>query len=327
MFSPDFSQIYRHPPEEQVTAFLEAAKADPLAWTIAAFDASFDGGDDPRLFKFLVLMSTSESPTVARAALAMIYRKANDVDALWRYVQLWSGGKAQGAHRYAGGRVNSYEEMLRGVSLITILGKLTSDPLPEDHPVLQELRTGWKLPSFSVGDYKIHFREMCAAVLQVKACGEEWEVRINTHKIRAATPLDGFLLACKHYQENALRLITTPTHRLSKEDIKEKGCVIGDLDMMESDIGLHFRTERWLVVTVSEDGTQATEIGSDPMTVPLPAGLEVPGAPGDLLFAKVPVDRSGWPNGPVLSLKQIANYTNTEDLLEDLRTVHSLRQE
>lgn len=326
MFPYDVPAIMQLPREVQVAAFLEAAQADPPGWTLAAHQANFHHENDPHLVCFFERMSTVASPAVARAALAMLFRNVGDFDAMWRYVALWSKVKVKAAHRYSARHSTSYEGMLRGVPLTVVLQKLMSDPLPADHPVLEELRDGWQLPSFAVGDYRVHFQTNRAAILQVLLFEGGCEVRINTLGVKAANPLEGYLQACRSYQENALRLITTPTHRLSKEDVKEKGRLIGELDLMASDIGMHFRSERWLVVAVSEDGLLAREAGSDPMVLNLPTDMKVPGVPGDLLFAKVPVDRTGWPNGPVLALEQLVNLTNTEDLLEDLRTAHSLRQ-
>lgn len=113
--------------------------------------------------------------------------------------------------------------------------------------------------------------------------------------------------------EEARRLISTPSSRLSDRDVRRKGHLLSLVDALNSDIGLEHASERWLVGQI-QDGSFRPLMRALP-PVEIPATL-LPDSTLGVYFARVPIYRHGVPSGPVSALEPAGSGRNLDELLE-----------
>ncbi len=113
---------------------------------------------------------------------------------------------------------------------------------------------------------------------------------------RASTPLGAFDKLARTVADELRPLVQTPSTRLTVEEVRRKGTLIGLIDLRNSDIGLARREERWILgrfegrlfVPVL---TALSPMHMDPLVELPPAG------PNTLYFGKFDVHRDGFPHG------------------------------
>jgi hypothetical protein len=114
----------------------------------------------------------------------------------------------------------------------------------------------------------------------------------------------------------ARRLISTPTSDLGDKDIRSKGRLLSLVDALNSDIGLHRDTERWIVGRIVDKQLIPTMHDLPPVQIPdalLPESTE------GLYFVQVPIYRDGVPSGPAIKIEPAGRGRGTRDLVALLR--------
>jgi len=153
------------------------------------------------------------------------------------------------------------------------------------------------------------------AKVSVERAANGWVARLPelAKDARAPAPLAAVEALGLHLGEEARRLISTPSSRLSDPDVRRKGHLLSLLDALNSDIGLEHRTDRWLVGRI-EQGCFLPVMRDLPQVEVPPALL--PESTEGLYFAQVPVYRDGAPSGPVAALEPAGSGRSLDDLIE-----------
>lgn len=139
---------------------------------------------------------------------------------------------------------------------------------------------------------------------------------------QAATPTQALTELATKVAGEAERMIRQPSHLLSQAEVLWKGRLIGAIDLIASDLGLEFATERWFLgrlepgrfvpvqseyAPIEYSGSMRDDAGRD-----LTQGL---------YFARARVARDGHPSGPVLHLRPAGSGQHLGELLAALRAL------
>lgn len=143
---------------------------------------------------------------------------------------------------------------------------------------------------------------------------DRWSASLDFPPLRATGPgpASATRSLASALATECVRLVQTPTARLSREDVARKGLFLGVIDLASSQLGLRFHSHRWLLGTVTETEFTPTQVDLDP--IPFAPGIQATTHLGRFL-ALVPVDRTGYPNGPVERLVEAGSGRNLEELL------------
>lgn len=117
--------------------------------------------------------------------------------------------------------------------------------------------------------------------------------------------------------DTALRLLRSPSHRLSDADLDLKSLLISCLDLLESEVGLSFPKERWLLM--GREGDKLVAKSSDESFQAELPSFEV--AEGELMMCKVKVHKCGSPieGEPILEVNRLNTTNEFEALLRIVR--------
>lgn len=144
------------------------------------------------------------------------------------------------------------------------------------------------------------------------------ESRALERAARAATPLGALDKLALEVAKELRGLVETPSTRLSREELHRKGALIGLVDVLNSDIGLVHRTERWILGRF--EGRAFVPVQSSLSPVQLGPDVALPRAgAATLYFGKFPVRRDGIPSGAPTGWELAGSGRGTEELWRRLR--------
>ncbi|MEQ1564508.1 MAG: ATP-binding protein [Myxococcota bacterium] len=114
-----------------------------------------------------------------------------------------------------------------------------------------------------------------------------------------------------------VRLVSNPTPWLTDGDAVRKGELLSAVDVLNSDIGLDFATERWFVGRIEGTELQVMDarVGQ---SLEIATGVAPVGSATGLWFGRAPVDRAGFPSGPVNELRPAGSGRTLTELREEL---------
>lgn len=116
---------------------------------------------------------------------------------------------------------------------------------------------------------------------------------------RATRPDEAIFKAGDKLAAEVLGLVQAFADELTKEALERKVLLLRYVDLLASDVGLTFATERWLLGRI--EGAQFIPVQHDFAPLDLPATCRPSSEPDKLWFAKVATRRDGRPTGEVLA--------------------------
>lgn len=150
--------------------------------------------------------------------------------------------------------------------------------------------------------------------VRVEADGGEWLAQVHLLRPRGQgdTPWRAMTQLARALADECRTLIQTPTGRLERRDAAYKGVYLGLVDLVNSQVGLSFATHRWLLGTVS--GAEFVPRQAELESIALPEALR-PDTHQGYFLARVPIDRGGYPDGPVDRLVPAGAGDSLQDML------------
>ena len=156
--------------------------------------------------------------------------------------------------------------------------------------------------------------------VRIRHSKDSWAARATgLSEIRGATPCIALESLGRSLAEEMRRLVATPTSDLGDRDMRRKGLLLSYVDVLNSDIGLERRRERWIVGRVEDRRLIPTLRRLPPIDVP-PALL--PETTEGLYFVRVPVYRDGIPSGPAEAIESAGSGYSLHELLAQLERMN-----
>lgn len=156
--------------------------------------------------------------------------------------------------------------------------------------------------------------------VRVRQSRDGWVARATgLDERRATTPGLALVVLARSLAEEARRLVATPTSDLGDRDIRRKGLLLSYVDVLNSDIGLDRRRERWIVGRVEDRRLIPTLRRLPPIDVP---SALLPETTEGLYFVRVPVYRDGIPSGPAEAIESAGSGYSLHELLAQLERMN-----
>lgn len=141
------------------------------------------------------------------------------------------------------------------------------------------------------------------------------ESRALERAARATTALGALDQLAGKVADELRRLVETPSTRLDAPSVRRKGILIGLIDLLNSDVGLPFASERWLLGRLDLTARRFLPVSSAFEPIDLDEAVALPPAgPHTLYFAKFPVRRDGRPSGAPADWKLAGSGRSLDEL-------------
>lgn len=198
--------------------------------------------------------------------------------------------------------------------------------------LLITLECGVEVDTLAANNVRLVFHRRQRVLVQ--RLSKTWKASLPSASAlkQAALPADALTALVCALGDEARALVQTPSHRLSDGDLQRKGQLIGLLELLNSDLGLRFAEDRWLVGRVDLKSGDFTELHREQDDRPLSAPLSEEARsqaeahdPHALWFARVATFRDGSPRGEVLELEAVGSGRTARELFEELRRLSRLR--
>ena len=183
--------------------------------------------------------------------------------------------------------------------------------------VLGALRNGVSVSTLDAGGPTLVFRRPITLRVSYSGGPQEWRATAaELYQTRTAPdPAAAVQALAAELRSEAKRLIQTPTGALTEPLADRKGLVLAWTDVLNSDLGLDVRSERWLLGRIEANHFVPVQ-RDDFAAIPLTNDLQ--GGPG-LWFGRVPVHGDGHPRGAVEELRAAGSSRSSSDLSQALK--------
>lgn len=174
----------------------------------------------------------------------------------------------------------------------------------------------FKVSELEAAQRRVVFRTPQALKLERVPGVGRWLATLPELRVHATSsdPQEALERLALQIAEDVQRLVGTPTPWLAADDIYRKGVLDAAIDLLQSDVGLQFATERWFVGRVEEGSllVQGSRVAE-----PIPWHGAEPSRPG-LWFGLVDIDRGGFPVGPVKELAPAGSGLSADEIQRHL---------
>lgn len=196
--------------------------------------------------------------------------------------------------------------------------------------ILQQCAAGVAVVSMASSTSRIQFlsSRRCSLVRVPGEGRSSWTARLDGLNVSRTErdPIRALDALVDGLAEEVKRLVGQPTAWLGDTDALRKGVLLGSIDVLNSDIGLAFATDRWFVGRIEGNELRVMDarVGA---AIEIGAGVVPPGASTiGMWFGLAPVDRAGFPSGPVKELRPAGSGRTADELrmeMERLRNAAS----
>jgi hypothetical protein len=147
---------------------------------------------------------------------------------------------------------------------------------PDEHPtvvdrrdaILRRWSQGVAMSELSYPTGRLLFFQ--AHRLRITQTGRLWRAVLSSLDVSSEgeTPLGALWALGNMLGTSARGLVSIPSTRLSAPDVRRKGFLLAQIDVLNSDIGLPHQPDRWLVGRIEQDSFLPVMLGMDPIEIP-----------------------------------------------------------
>jgi len=264
-----------------------------------------------------------------------LHFELGQVDKAWAVLQSAEGCVRDHERRDWALRLLPARSAMRAGAIMEVLALIA--PVLRDAPgdyrtaralqeLLDALQRGVEVDVLKGGDARLVFHR--AQTVEMMRLSQGWLASLPAASTSKQAPQasEALVKLVGGLADEARKLVQTPSHALTDVEISRKGRLIGLLDLLNSDIGLSFARDRWLVGRVDLEQQRFTELhraqDDDVLSAPIASDLLGNLRPGDqeaLWFARVETVRDGSPRSEVLELEPIGLGRSAWELNKELR--------